>query len=145
MSNFKLRTREEIIQSQKIDYDQMMYIEEMSSGETKNDFPNPFEKPNICRCVDVCTCFFYERPKPVSELREVTLSDLKVGQIEKDTILWLTTFTYSVKLMFVALAAEDKKGTCVSLMTYNHDYGRLTFDQLQKKFPEGITFGLKNP
>ena len=47
--------------------------------------------------------------------------------------------------MFVALACEDKKGACVSLMTYNHDYGRLTFSQLQKIFPEGITIGLKNP
>jgi len=80
MSNFKLRTREEIIQHQKDDYDQMILIEGLSSGETNNEFfSNPFEKANICRCVDVCVCFFYEAPKPVSELREVTLSDLKVG------------------------------------------------------------------
>ena len=77
MSNFKLRTREEIIQSQKIDYDQMIQIEELSSGERKNDFPNPFAKK--CICVDVCVCFFYEAPKKVSELREVTLSECKTG------------------------------------------------------------------
>ena len=58
--------------------------------------------------------------KHSSALREVTIGDLKLGQIQKDTILWLETKNKLVKLgAELQLLTQDKKGECLMLLLYN--------------------------
>ena len=57
--------------------------------------------------------------KHSSALREVTIGDLKLGQIQKDTILWLETINRVKLNAEVQLLTQDKKGECLMLLLYN--------------------------
>lgn len=83
--------------------------------------------------------------KPISELREVNLSNCEVGKIQKDSIIWLKTITDPAKPGSVSLITEDKTGECVMLNTYNHVDSNINFQQLTEVFPKGVIIGLKNP
>jgi len=52
-------------------------------------------------------------------LKEVTLSELKRDEIEKDTILWVKTISNPCQIVAVIIIVEDKNKEVISLSLYN--------------------------
>ena len=83
--------------------------------------------------------------KDPSELRDITLSELKLHTVEKDTILWVTSISRPSQMSYVLLVVEDRNKDVSSLMLYNQINYSANIDHLQTCFPAGMRIGIKQP
>ena len=83
--------------------------------------------------------------KDPSELQEITLRDLKLHKVEKDTILWVTSIARPCQMSYVLLIIEDRNKDVSSLMLYNQINYNTNIDHLQTCFPVGMRIGIKQP
>jgi hypothetical protein len=71
------------------------------------------------------------------------LADIKVGMINKDTILWVTTFTEPSHLGSLKLMIEDSNGYMICLCAYYTVPYSMKNVELMMYFPKGTKIGIK--
>lgn len=57
--------------------------------------------------------------KEESQLKQVTIKDLKPKQVAKDSILWVDVISDPVLNVGLSLVVQDKNGDCIQLAMYN--------------------------
>ena len=75
----------------------------------------------------------------------MTIKDLKVGEIQKNTIMWVATISPACYVASVMVVVEDKDKKAISLNMYDDVTKHMKFEQLSKVFPEGLVLGIKQP
>ena len=68
-----------------------------------------------------------------------------MGQVEKDTILWVQTITKSCFTVCIELLVEDQSKNVIPLGLYNYVNKNIKLNQLNQMFYKGIQFGIKQP
>ena len=91
---------------------------------------DPISQRNICT-------------KHESALRKVSISDMKPGKIEKDTILWAKTIEPPYQIAGVMLCLEDSVLNVIPLNLHNQVNADCTMEELNELFPEGTKIGIK--
>ena len=79
----------------------------------------------------------------VSKLKQVNFKDIKYGEVEKDTIIWLITLTEAVQISSVSIVVSDADKTCMTLALFNQLEKRPDYAFLQKIMPLAIRIGVK--
>ena len=78
-------------------------------------------------------------------LKEVTVKDLIVGEVGKDTIMWVKTIVDPLLINSLTIIVEDKNKEAMSLGLYNQISKDASHEELFKMFPNGTEFGIKQP
>lgn len=82
----------------------------------------------------------------MEELKEISVKELKAGEILPDTILWVRTVCAAFCMHSIVVIAQDACETAISLgLHYDHLYRKISNSDLQKAFPTGMLIGIKQP
>ena len=76
-------------------------------------------------------------------LKEVTVKDLIVDEVGKDTIMWVKTIVDPLLINSLTIIVEDKNKEAMSLGLYNQISKDASHEELFKMFPNGTEFGIK--
>ena len=78
------------------------------------------------------------------DLQELSLNDLTVNEIVKDSIIWLKIVSVPASLLLtVVLVCEDKNNKAVIVDLVRYLERGTSFNKLCEKFPRGATIGIK--
>lgn len=81
----------------------------------------------------------------VADLKEIFLPEVWKAEIQEDTVVWVRTIAEACSITSVILAVEDKKKNVQMLFLYNQLDQGATLAEVQKAFPVGKEFGVKQP
>ena len=124
--------REELLQMQNMQVSQHIKREESKQEKIFNFQEDETSKANLCT-------------KPQNELKPVRLKELRPGEIQPDTIIWLTIISDAAATSSVNFIVEDEAKTAMICSLYNLMPKDAKLNEIQNAVPVGLKFGLKQP